>query len=1322
MQKMVKMSLRFKGIIIGLVLFLSACISLNSAPKLSCMRHFTVDDGLSQNMVYCIYQDSRGYMWFGTQDGLNRFDGHNFTIYDKDLSDARSVGSKGFFSITEYTDGKIWFATTDGVKIYDPERDEFAPFVSRTIGGESVTGQVRDLYVADDGCMWVCCQNGNLFKWDGFNLSVFNLSALTDAMEPLNLRGLTVDDDGIVYVATYGAGIIVLDTRTGDAETFRYSRAYSNDVNAVYCLSAGTVLVATSTDGVLLFDKTSRTFSPFQINGADRNLFVRSLMCCSDRMIWIGTESGLYIYDTRSSEVTKMEYSVSDPYSLSDNAVYAIYEDRDEGVWVGTYFGGVNYITKSAVFEKHYPIPGMNSIGGRSISEFARCGDYIWIGTEDAGLYRYDVASKYFSRVPVAAKNIHALMEDGRNVWVGTFTRGIYLLDSGTMAVKRRWTASGGGLSDDNIYSIYKDGYGRVWVGTMSGLHYYDTSSGRFVQVQQKMLYSQVNDIQEDSKGLLWIATSGSGIWTYDRPRDKWTHYPRVIDSFTASGVSVNCMLEDHDGRMWIGTDGDGLCLYDKGTDTFQVRFDSRSGLLNDVIYALECDRLGNVWGSTNKGLFRIDVRSMEVSTYTHESGLLSDQFNYKSGFADDDGTMYFGTIKGFVSFEPEKMMAVKYEPSPFVSGLDVNGNRVPVSDGEHSLLTEPIYETKEISLPHDVDSFGLELNEINFAPSHSNVYYYTLDGWDKMWFTAQMPYVVTYSNIPAGKYVFKVRSSLDEEAEDLVNMGITVKPSMWFTWWALLLELLLIVSIVCVVIYLLNKRMENRRREQEKVEAEEREKILYNAKLDFFSNITHEIKAPLSLIRMPLEEMISKSPKGSPQYNNMLIIRDNADRLLSLVNQLLDFRKVNGNKEIQFVHADAVRVLSKTVTRFQPSADVNNIQMTVSMPDSLYVDVNVEMFTKMISNLLSNALKYAGTRINVEMSQSAGSLILSVSNDGDVIPADMAEKVFSPFFKLQENSEGFGIGLPFVRTMVELHSGNIVLIPHEEEEMTEFRLTLPLEHENTLWISSETSKAADVEEEELIHNIGTSYRRTVLLVDDDTSFIDYVANQLDSTYKVRKVHTGERALEYLGRHNVDIVISDLNLPGMNGIELCETIKGDKRYASIPVILLSSENSREIKAAGISAGANMYIEKPCYMDYLVSSIENIFKSGYIAEVTKLSEEQADSSIVYTEADGAFMKRLTELIYAHIEEVDLDVNRLAALMSMSRATLYRKIKDSLHITPNDFIRIIRLKKAAEFLRQKEYRINEIAYIVGFSSASYFSKCFKKQYGVLPKDFV
>ena len=1288
-----------------------------------CLRSLDVDDGLSQNMVYSIHQDSRGYMWFGTQDGLNRFDGHSFKVYKHNPSDPYSVGANGFFSMLETPDRRIWLATMDGISVYDPTMDRFTRFRERSTDGCEVSGVVRALSkgVGDD--IWIACQNGDLFRWNPLNLMEhYDLRPTVRNPELLILKSLAVGDDGCVYIA-HNSGLTVLDPEDGSQSLYLISETnvHLNDINAVMPLTETELLVGTSKSGVLSLNLESGTFRPFLVSDDNgQPLYVRCIFRCSDRMMWIGTESGLYICDSRSREFMNMKHSLSDPYSLSDNAVYAVYEDRDEGIWVGTYFGGVNYLSKTSVFRKYYPTSDPGSIGGRSISEFAKDGNGgLWIGTEDAGLFRFNPEREHFASVPIGAGNIHALMCEDDDLWVGTFTKGLYQLNVKDMKVRRRWTTESG-LRSDNVYSIYRDSYGCLWVGTMPGLQYYDVRTGHFVPVLEDQLMTQVNDIMEDRKGLLWFASLGEGIWIYDTPRNKWRHYPQVGPEEGRFGKYVTCLLEDAEGRIWVGTEGAGLYLYDSERDTFELKFNSYDGLLNDVVYSLKCDRMGNVWGSTNTGLFRIDTRTMAVTTYTHENGLLCDQFNYKSGFSDPDGTMYFGSIKGFVSFRPENMYESKNKPNILISSLHVNNEEVSIGDPAMPLLSRSMAETDELRIPYDITTFSLGINEINYAPSQNSVYYYKLDGWDNVWLTAEMPYRVTYSNLPSGTYVFRVRASIDDgEGTDAASLKIIMRPPLWKTWGAYMIYVMLMAAILWLAVLIFRKQMKRRKEEEDRVLAEEREKEIYKAKIEFFSNITHEIRTPLSLIGLPLDEIIKKTPQNNLQYKNLLIIRDNVERLMSLVNQLLDFRKVSGGKEdVQFKHVDSVRVIKNTLKRFAPAANVKKLQLEAHMPDTLPVDVDVEMLTKMTSNLLSNALKHAREKIDLTLSENGEFFTVSVVNDGDMIPEEMNEKIFNPFYKVNENTEGFGIGLPYVRSLAELHSGCVSLV-HRNDNLTEFVVELPVAQENTIRLTEDRN--VDDEAKNYVQGESLSYGKTVLLVDNDTSFVDFMSRQMSVKYKVMTAFSAESALELLGNCYVDIVVTDIKMPGMSGIELCESIKGNKRYANIPVIILTNEVSRETKVAGVAAGADAYISKPCYIEYLILCIENQFKSGYASEVINSADKDVPVNVVYTKADESFMNRLTELIYSHIEEVDLDVNKLASLMNMSRATLYRKVKESLRVTPNDYIRIIRLKKAAELLRQKEYRINEIAYIVGFSSSSYFSKCFRKQYGVLPKDF-
>lgn len=1319
------------GLRLALSIFITAVASLLcSVPAwsdgtLSCMKCLNVEDGLSQSMVYCIHQDSRGFMWFGTQDGLNRYDGHEIVVFRRNPDDPQSVGSDNYFTIFENDDHKLWLGTFNGVFIYDPRLEKFTFFDAHTEEGKAVGGKARSICRDRSGNVWIACQNGEVFRYDSEGgLVEFNLEKLLgmDATVPINLRRIETDSKGKVWVATYGNGVLCLDPEASSVTRFVISETdpEMNDVNTLYILSDNNILLGTSAKGVQSLDCKSGKITPFlerePVSG--NTLFVRQIIGCSDKMIWIGTESGVYVYNMKSSRVSSLNHTYGDPYSLSDNAVHSIYEDRDGGVWVGTYFGGVNYIQKSPEFERFYNIPGKNTIGGKRISEFCQ-GDsgMMWIATEDAGLFSFDPGSRSFSAVNVPAGNIHALMYDSGRLWVGSFAEGLFIMDTSTGRIRRLGMSSGqAGMKNNSIYAVFKDSWGTVWIGMMSGLYRYVSEEDIFEEAGPDGPSDvQVNDIVEDAGGRLWFATMGEGIYSYDRQTGVWRRYMNVSSSYGTSGSYVACLLEDGRGRLWAGTEGDGLCLYDKDKDSFSSVINTRNGLLSDVVSCLECDRSGNIWGGTNKGLFRMDAVTFGVRTYTHSNGLPSDQFNYKSCFMDIAGKVYFGSINGFVSFVPERMSKENRRPEVCMTDLLVNNRKVRPGD-QYGLLDSSIMDTKRLVVRPGIKNFTLCMTEINYVPAHNTNWYYSLENWDRQWIPAKMPARVTYSNLPAGKYVLHVRAD-NIDSTDAASLEIVVKPPFHRTTFAYVMYFVLMTCASGVGFSLAKRKMEREKEEGERRRNEEKEREIYKAKITFFSNITHEIRTPLSLMKMPLEEIISHRTKSDADYDNLLIIRDNTDRLMNLVNQLLDFRKVNGSGiEPQFVRADLTKVLGGVVHRFLPSARLKGCDLESDIPESLMADVDVEMFVKIVSNLLSNALKHADGHIWITMAQVADSCEISVTNDGDRIPPELSEKIFSPYFKVDENSDGFGIGLPFARSMAEIHKGSLRLTDGPDG-MTRFTITLPLEQENAFRCLDNVLEVPEI----VTGGSSTDSEKTLLLVEDDMPFVDFITRHLSGKYNIIKAGGGKRALEILSNNHVDLVLSDVVMPGMNGIELCRAIKGDPRLRHIPVIFLTAEVSPQFKADAALAGADDYLGKPVYMDFLVSSIENQLRNGYVSETIRNIGETEPSNLVYTKADESFLNALTQLINDHLEEADLDVNKLASLMNMSRATLYRKVKESLKVTPNDFIRVVRLKKAAELLRQKEYRINEIAYITGFSSSSYFSRCFYRQYGVLPKDF-
>ena len=1293
-----------------------------------------VEDGLSQNMVYAILQDRQGLMWFGTQNGLNRYDGNSFKVYKRGISDDKSLKSDAIFSLAEDTDGMLWIGTDIGVFLYNPVFDSFTSLSTKTEKGLSITGIVRTIVRDKEGNMWLGVSDQGIFcVTNEKEVRFYSLDRYLAKGQ--GIRDCCFDTDGHLWIATYQQGILKLNVSTGEVTQILINNAEKNtsgnDVNHLCMLDSETILVGTVSQGLLKLNLRDGKFSELLNKGEDgKSLFVRHIYMDKNANLWLGTESGLYIYSSQTGGVKHFQHVFNDPYSLSDNAIHSIYQDREGGIWLGTFFGGVNYFAESyARFEKYYPVAGSHFISGKSISEF--CEDEkgnIWIGTEDGGLNCFDPINKTFTQGYVSADNIHALLCEDDNLWIGSFSEGLFVLNLKNKKLKNyRSSLSKETLHDDNIYSIYKDYTGTIWIGTMTGLHRYVPQTDSFIRVCENEISSQVNDILEDFDGVVWFATLGQGLFSYDRKQDKWEHYPVVVEEDATRGKMVVCLLEDRSHRLWIGTEGAGLIRYNKQTRSFTDHFSMDKGLPNNVIYQLQEDANGCIWGSTNKGLFRLELPSGRIKTYTHSDGLLGDQFNYKSGFVSKSGKLYFGGVRGFVAFEADKLLSSLAPTNVIFNSFQIDNVEVPVG-GEDALLEYSITHTKQITLPHDRSIFSIGFAALSYASPQGTQYAYKLEGWDQDWIYVGQAHQVTYSNLSPGRYIFRVKVANSDGTwnEAGTSMNIRILPPFYLTVWAYIAYAVIFVLVVYYMVRSYTNRLQKRNVEAMELLQHSKEKELYNAKINFFTNITHEIRTPLSLIKAPLEEVMKEIKTSDVYYDNLSIIQRNTNRLLKLVNELLDFRKAEAKGlQLNFVHADVVAVIRETIKRFTPAAKVKNITFHEDMlHEELIADVDVEMFTKILSNLLNNALKHAETFIKISLESHADSFRLAVINDGDRIPSEQIERIFDPFVKLDENRIGTGIGLPLARTLIEAHKGQIFVDTNQLD--VAFVIILPVRQEISITLKEDNEEEVVAEDTgKLIDAISLpdmEHRRVVLSVEDNEEFQNFMANQLKGDYLMLKAGNGEEALQILSEQSVDLIISDVMMPVMDGMALCKEIKENIRYSHVPVILLTAKTGLQAQLDGLKIGADEYIAKPYSIDYLKARIENLLENRKkIRESYRQSPESTVDVIAHSKADEDFLNKLVEAIHSRLDEVNLDVDALAVMLNMSRATLYRKVKSTSELTPNDFIRLIRLKKAAELLREKEYRINEIAFIVGFSSSSYFSKCFYKQFGVLPKDF-
>ena len=1311
----------FRTILTALVLFGAGTAAIAAGDRFY-FKAIGVEEGLSQNTVYDLLQDKQGFIWVATQNGLNRFDGSSFKVFQGEAGAAKGLTSDAIFSLSEDLDGNIWVGTLNGVNIYDAARESFSPMDLVLPSGTPVSGIVRDMALDRDGNVFVVIADSCVFQAGHAEKEA---SLFYTAPKGSEIRSICTDPEGNLWLATWRAGLLCLHPDDGTTEQFLYdggSGTTGQDFTRLFLLDNETLLTGTVSGGVLSFNIRTHTFTPVKGLSGREARFVHDICRDGKSRIWVGTEDGLHVWDGK--ETLHLRHVPGDPYSISDNAVYTVLRDREDGMWVGSYFGGVNYYSSySSQFDKFFPIPGEGGLKGKNISEFCENGDgRIWVGTEDAGLHLFDPADQSFTSGFVPAKNIHALsMLDGK-LWIGSWSAGLFVLDPATGRTRSYLGSDAeGALHDNSVYSIYRDDQGLTWIGTEHGLYLYHSTTDSFEQVNARDMDTQVNAIRQDFSGRIWFATLGGGLFSYDKEEDRWTRYP--LDG-SAGSIMVTCILEDRNHDLWFGSEGSGLFFYNHQSQEFTKHFTEEDGLPNSVIYKLIEDWDGAVWGTTNHGIFRLDPRSGGIRIYRSRDGLLCDQYNYSSGMLSKDGTLYFGGVKGFVSFRPSQLQEPFASSSLVFTQLLIFNEEAEIGGGKGSPLERSVSQTGHIVLKPSQSVFTVGFTDLSF--SSSNVYQYRLRGFEEEWIDMPSPHPVTYSKLRPGKYSFQVRAlrADHENPIGLRTLDIQVQPPFYRTRIALILYVFLLLSAILLSAYLILRYYRNRNMAILTDMERRKEKELLDSKIDFFTNITHEIRTPLTLITVPLEEIIQRTPEDSETFEDLTTIRRNCERLLKLANELLDFKRI-GSKELvlNFVQADIGEMVETIVSRFRSWSGVQALNLSVSLPqDPVRADVDPEIVDKILSNLLSNACKHAASAVEVTLTPLSGRFRITVSNDGDRIPISQAERIFDPFVKLNSSSSGSGIGLPFARMLAESHGGRLFL--DTVKENATFVVDLPLVQETSISLSETEGEAIP---DEVPGDEARAAKRdhTLLLVEDNEEFLRFLSRQLSTEYRILTATNGQEALDLLtaAKEDVDLIISDLMMPVMDGMELCSRIKNSLEFSHIPVILLTAKTDLQTKIESMKIGADEYISKPFSSDFLHVRIRNLLQMmEKYRNAFYHTPEVPVETIAHTPVDETFVKDLTDFIYAHMDNPDLDVEDLADAMGMSRSSLYRKMKAMTDLSPNDFIRLFRLKKAATLLGEGDYKVNEIAYIVGFATPSYFSKCFLKQFGVLPKDFV
>ena len=1318
---------------------------LQAADEHYYFRNLSIQNGLSQNTVNAILQDRKGFMWFGTKDGLNRYDGLSFRKFKHDTIHTRGLGNSFVTSLYEDVEGSIWVGTDVGLYIYYPEKDCFVHFTQLSEENTKIERAVSMISGDGKGHVWIAAESQGLFCYDLQKQRLRNYNLKDFPFISTNVKCLSFDNSGTIWIGFYGNGLFYSKDKLKTLQPY-LSPVDGKDVfhdDVVTKITAGDyncLYISSIKNGVQELNLTSGKLRNLLLTDENgESVYCRDLLVSSDNELWIGTESGVYIYDLRTDKYVHLHSSEYDSYSLSDNAIYALCKDREGGIWIGSYFGGVNYYPRSyTYFEKYYPKGTENSLHGKRVREF--CQDnrgVLWIGTEDGGLNRFDPKTKNFSFFAPSAgfTNIQGMCMVGEQLWVGTFSKGLKVVDTHTGTILKSYQKSDSprSLIDNSIFAICRTVTGDIFLGTMFGLLQYNARTDDFDRIQElngKFVY----DIMEDSSGNLWLATYAHGAYCYNVNEKRWKNY--VHDEKNEKSLPYNKVLsifEDSRRQVWLTTQGGGFCRFHSEGESF-TSYGVRNGLPNDVVYQIVEDKDGMFWLTTNNGLVCFHPDTEKTKVYTTANGLLGDQFNYRSGYEDGHGTIYLGSIDGFIAFNPKTFSDNKYLPSAVITDFMLFNKEV-YAGGWPSPLEKSITFSDKVTLRAEQNSFSFRIAALGYQAPKMNKLQYKLDGFDEGWLPMGESPVVTYSNLRYGSYEFRVKASNSDGVwnEDEVSLSIHILPPFYLSIWAYCVYIILFIASSAYTVWYFRQRSAKKHSRQIEKFEQEKEREIYHAKIDFFTNVAHEIRTPLTLIKGPLENIILKKEVDQETREDLNIMKQNTERLLSLTNQLLDFRKTESQGfRLNFTECNITDILKETYVRFSSLAKQKGLDFNLQVPENdFYAHVNQEAFIKIISNLLNNAVKYADSYVHVFLSMEVLAekqvFCIRTVNDGVIIPNAMKEEIFKPFVRFNEEEDGkvttgTGIGLALSRSLAELHQGSLFM--DKDEQVNSFCLTLPVVQDTTITLVSEPmGDVAQIVETRTEPLEKKDNRPVILVVEDNPSMLLFVVRQLSHEYTVLTATNGKEALQVLDGNFVNLIVSDVVMPLMDGFELCKTVKSELDYSHIPIILLTAKTNIQSKIEGLELGADAYIEKPFSVEYLYACISNLLSNREMLRQTfAKSPFVAVNTMALTKADEDFIKKLNEVILANLHNPDFNMDDMADGLNVSRSNFYRKIKGVLDLTPNEYLRLERLKRAAQLLKEGENRVNEICYMVGFNSPSYFSKCFLKQFGVLPKDFV
>lgn len=1327
----------------------------------------TKEEGLPTDEVVRLYQDKDGFIWIATNEGLVCYDGCGFKTYKSNLYTPDLLSNNTITAIAEDNRHRLWIGTANGLNILDKLSGNF----QRVDPGKLNNNLIQAIIATKKGDIWVGTEAG-LHRYVAETDSFYLFTAVNSLpqLEKADVKTLFEDSQGQVWIGTWVNGFYRYNPATDRFYAYRQINP-GNSAHIISEDSRGNIWIGTWGYGIF---RLKDAYHPEHFTYDQYNYKKGSEECLSDSIVyaieedlntgalWIGTRSGLSVLKETEEGVKIRNYlPEKGENSIPFNEVNALIRDKDNMMWIGMLGGGISMVnTRKRQFNLHRLKSADGKFSTNSVrSLFIDKDGYIWIGIGSYGLLRHDRQSGEsvfysgladFKGVPISTVNMMIERKGKREIWFATYSGGIVIYDKDAPAGKRIrcLTPDNSSLINSRVYCLYEDSNQNIWIGVWGGVNVL-TPGGEMLAFKNFDCFQRNGfiSITEDDQKNIWLGTNQHGIFRLEgNPENlktaKFVNYCSQNNKSSADNVAA--LYIDSRKRFWAGTEGEGLCLYDREKDKF-VRIHDRLNLPGDVVASIVEDRQSTLWLGTNEGLVHLNVTANLDSSwfrlYTTADGLQDNIFVRSAVFKTPDGELFFGGHRGFNCFYPEKLQVNNHLPTVLIRNIKIfnrSWGDLPLEEKEAVSKQAPAF-TDRIVLNHRQNNFSIEFAVLSYTNPDHNKYAFCLEGYDSKWiYTDETRNFAYYNNLKSGTYHFKLRGANENgiwnnAARDL---EVVVLPAPWATWWAYGLYLLVIGWVIGYILFLVWKRWQTEAAvelaEIKRLKSEE----INHAKLQFFTNITHELMTPLTIIQASLDELRVNTKSDNEYYG---VISINTKRLIRLLQQILEFRKAeSGNLKLRVTEGDLTAFVANSVDAFRPLIRQKKLQIAMvgeEIPVIGYFDP--DKVDKILYNLLSNAAKYnrKGGYIQVKVHREAAVAVISVEDNGAGIAPEAMKMLYKRFYEgdyRRFNTTGTGIGLSLTKDLVDLHRGDIK-VESKVGKGTKFTIFLPLlketydqeqideqirvnTGETAEIVLPESSVEAAREEEKGIY--------TLLLVEDNEELRGLLKRRLGKEYRILEACNGKKAVDIVEKEEVNLVLTDIMMPEMDGLELCRYIKDRFELCHIPVLLLTAKQNEEDQISGYDCGANGYIRKPFRMELLLAKIRSLLRNReYMARNFKKQMALETKDLQYTSMDEAFIQKAIDCVYRHLDDAAFDQHQFTEEMGTSKSTLYTKLKSLTGLNTSAFIRNIRLKAACRIIEEKKkIRISELAYVVGFNDPKYFSTCFKKEFGMLPGDYM